>query len=142
MDDLRSIEPVGGEWRFEMLGHLKGMLGPMSMCCLVVAAAAPARAEGRTPVFGDGFDTAGLLVENFKLTPSDAWRVDGGRLVANAPGAATAVLKQEIPVECKVSVEVTSLELRNDYAGVTLHGISFLLRHDERHIYKVKINEG
>jgi hypothetical protein len=97
---------------------------------LLLSTGATVFAEAKLPVFSDGFDTAGLLAENYKITPASAWRIDDGRLVVTPAGGATAVLKKEIPPECEVVFDITPLEIKKDFAGVIFHGINFLIRPD------------
>ncbi len=97
---------------------------------LVMIAAAEVRADSTLPVFTDGFDNAAFLAENYKPTPVDAWRAEDGRLVAKPSGVASAALKRDVPTECEVVVDVTPLELKNDFAGIILHGVNFLIRPD------------
>jgi len=88
-------------------------------------------AESKLPVFADSFQTAAFLVENYKPVPAGVWSIADGHLTANAPGAAAAALKQKIPEECEVVVDITLLELKDTYfAGITLHGVNFLITKD------------
>ena len=86
-------------------------------------------AEAKLPVFADGFDTAAFLVENYNPLPAGVWSIADGHLTVNPVGGASAALKQKIPEECEVVVDITPLELKDKYfAGITLHGVNFLLR--------------
>ncbi len=88
-------------------------------------------AESKLPVFSDSFETAAFLIENYNPSPAGVWSIADGHLKVNAPGAASAALKKNIPEECEVIVDITPLDWKDKYyAGITLHGVNFLLRKD------------
>jgi len=96
---------------------------------LSIAFVTSVHAETKLPVFADSFETAAFLVENYNPLPAGAWSIADGHLVVNPSGSASAALKQKIPEECEVVVDITPLELKDKYfAGITLHGVNFLLR--------------
>ncbi len=96
----------------------------------VCMSAVLAQDRNKVNIFGDGYDNAAFLAENYKLVPLDAWRAEDGCLVARPSGVASAVLKKEIPAECEVEVEITPLEVKHNFAGIIFQGINFLIRPD------------
>ena len=85
------------------------------------------RAERSIPLYNDGFDNAAFLAENYKPSPVDAWHVKDGWLVVTPTGTASVVLKQSVPMNCEVVMDITPLDVKKEFAGIILHGISFLI---------------
>lgn len=92
-----------------------------------------------TPIYGDGFDTEALLVENWKLTPSNGWSIKDGKMISSGKGSGTAVLKTPVPDNVVIEVDVSPLEVKKNFAGVSLGGINFLFQPTAYWcVYKIK----
>ncbi|RMG83141.1 MAG: hypothetical protein D6707_01605, partial [Bacteroidetes bacterium] len=98
----------------------------------------PVLADKEMPFYNDGFDTTGLLVENFDLRSPKSWKVENGKIHSTA-SMGSAVLKKSLDTDCSVSVDITPLAGKGKFIGVIFRGFKFLIRPDGFwYVYRLK----
>ena len=105
------------------------MLKKMTIAAMMLMIVSVAGAAA--PIFSDDFSTSALLAEQWKLSPSERWKISDGVLSVSAAGSAYAspmISPVSGPVEVTCRVKNLGFNNKGGWCGIKVRGILFTLQ--------------